>query len=329
MEIHNPQMLRILKFVAEMKKNKFPNAGSFAKLLHETDINENTPCCRSERTIMRDIAVLRKDFHAPIAYDAARRGYYLTSPDWDLEVPVQFTDLSIFLLGLQFALDIIPDPVRRRIDTDIRSLLTNGKNNVQELSEAMLDSFICSSGTKSSVDPEIFRKVFIAWSQCQTITFCHTTSEGTVSEHKFEPHIISFFKGTWFIKGFEADSREVNCHAIQHLNRIRYVDCFVCKDRNLIKRTRKYGLFETPRIGNIKLRCAPSMAAALHEQQKVRKYRMITEDDGSVILFMKPEDENAVLRWVLSEAGKIEILQPETLRKKAAYCAAKILIINS
>ena len=44
---------------------------------------------------------------------------------------------------------------------------------------------------------------------------------------------------------------------------------------------------------------------------------------------MKPEDENAVLRWVLSEAGKIEILQPETLRKKVADCAAKILIINS
>ena len=68
MEIHNPQMLRILKFVAEMKKNKFPNAGSFAKLLHETDINENTPCCRSERTIMRDIAVLRKDFIKRLKY---------------------------------------------------------------------------------------------------------------------------------------------------------------------------------------------------------------------------------------------------------------------
>ena len=105
--------------------------------------------------------------------------------------------------------------------------------------------------------------------------------------------------------------------------------CFKKKDRNLIERTRRCGLFETPRIDGIKLRCDASMAMGLREQQKARKYKMEIQDDGSVILTMKPEAEISVLRWVLSEGGKIEVLYPEDLRRKAARAGKKLFEINS
>lgn len=244
---------------------------------------------------------MKNEFKAPIYFDYEAKGYYLKNLEWDFETPVKDTDLNIFLLGLRIALDIIPEPLRGKIDSDIKTILC--ENNVEELSEAMIDSFISNSGTKSTIDPDVFRKIFGAWQNCQTISFVHTQPDGITSQHKFEPHIISFFKGSWYIKGYEAESRQVNCYAIQRLSEIKYIGCFDFKDKNLIERTTRHGLFETPRVDGIRLRCEPSMAITLQEQQKVRKYKMEYQKDGFVVLTMKPEDENAVLRWGLSEGG--------------------------
>ena len=64
MSVQSRQALRLLKFVAEMKKHNYPNAQSFAELLRKIDLEENIDCARSYRTIMRDIegkAVLSGD----------------------------------------------------------------------------------------------------------------------------------------------------------------------------------------------------------------------------------------------------------------------------
>lgn len=323
MSISSRQMQRLLLIIEELKKNQYPNRNDLIK-----KYNRCTDYSVSARTLARDIETLKNEFNAPIDFDYEANGYYLKNPEWDLDVPVKDKDLSIFLLGLRIALDIIPEPLRSKIDSDIKTLLC--ENNVEELSEAMIDSFISNSGTKSTVDPEIFRKVFWAWQNCQVIPFAYKHPDGKESQHNFEPHIISFFKGTWYIKGYEFESRQVNCYAIQRISKIQSsIDCFYFKDKNLIERTKRHGLFETPRVDGIRLRCEPSMATTLQEQQKVRKYKMEYQEDGFVVLTMKPEDENAVLRWVLSEGGKIEVIYPPELRQKVAEAGEKLLKTNS
>ena len=140
---------------------------------------------------------------------------------------------------------------------------------------------------------------------------------------------MSFFKGTWYIKGYEAGSRQVNCYPIQRLSDIQDVGSFASKDRALIEKTKKYGLFETPRISGIRLQCDASMAISLREQMHARKYRLEPQSDGSVVICMKPEDETSVLRWILSEGGKIAVLDPPELRRKAIEAGKKIVEVNS
>ena len=41
MSVQSRQALRLLKFVAEMKKHNYPNAQSFAELLRKIDLEEN------------------------------------------------------------------------------------------------------------------------------------------------------------------------------------------------------------------------------------------------------------------------------------------------
>ena len=62
MSIQSRQALRMIKFVAEMKKNNYPNASSFAALLRKLDIDDNIACSCSARTVMRDIEVLQNEY---------------------------------------------------------------------------------------------------------------------------------------------------------------------------------------------------------------------------------------------------------------------------
>ena len=112
------QALRLMKFVAEMRKNNYPNASSFAKLLRQADLDENIPLSCSTRTIMRDIDELRTKYNAPIEYDATNRGYLLLNPGWELNVPLMNDDvLSMSMLSTRLASDFLPEPIKGKANS--------------------------------------------------------------------------------------------------------------------------------------------------------------------------------------------------------------------
>jgi hypothetical protein len=41
MDIKNKQLLRLIRFVAELKKNNYPNCNTFIKKLRDIDLDEN------------------------------------------------------------------------------------------------------------------------------------------------------------------------------------------------------------------------------------------------------------------------------------------------
>ena len=150
MSVQARQALRLMKFVAEMKKNSYPNASSFAKLLREMDVNENMDCACSPRTVLRDIEILQKEYHAPIAYDAVRRGYYLKNRDWEFSIPIMGDELlSMTLLGTRLASDLLPEPIKTDVTTAVEKALTG--NSSEFFDEAMIESLLCATGIKAAV----------------------------------------------------------------------------------------------------------------------------------------------------------------------------------
>lgn len=55
---------------------------------------------------------------------------------------------------------------------------------------------------------------------------------------------------------------------------------------------------------------------------------MEQQPDGSVIIEQQPPIEHEVIRWVLEEAGQIEVLAPLVLREKIAAAGAEMARIN-
>lgn len=328
MSVQSRQAVRMIKFVAELKKNSFPNAGSFAKLLRKADVDENIDCACSTRTVMRDIETLQKEYNAPVAYDAAMRGFYLKNPDWEFQVPVMDDDiLSMTLLGTRLAADILPEPIRDHINQAMEKTLT--ANHSDFFDEAMIESLICATGIKAAVDPAIFKRVFDGWRQHQVLALTYKKPNGEESARKFEPHIIAFHHGVWYVKGYEYGTTNVKSYAIQRISSADFgVDRFET-DKKLLEETRKNGLFEYPKVENVRLHCDASIAFYLYEHQKTKKFKIERQEDGSLIITLKPTFEHDAIRWILGESGHIEVLEPASLRAKVAAAGKKIMERNS
>lgn len=82
MPINKKQLLRMIRFVALLKANKYPNCTSFCKMLKDADIYENINIACTPKTIYRDIKSLKEDFNAPIKFDASANGYCLSDYSW-------------------------------------------------------------------------------------------------------------------------------------------------------------------------------------------------------------------------------------------------------
>ena len=73
-----PKMTRLMKLVAMLRKNSYPNHRKLERALKNLDLTNTYSI--SQKTIQRDVQYLRDIYGAPIAFDNGMRGYYLTAP---------------------------------------------------------------------------------------------------------------------------------------------------------------------------------------------------------------------------------------------------------
>lgn len=327
MDKKSEQLLRKLKFIAEAKKNNYPNAGSFAQKMQAFEGEDGQPFGCSARTIARDIKDLIETHKAPLEYDALQRGYYLRNPDWEFSCPVFEEDfVSMAILGTRLSSDILPNPIKQDIDNAVAQ--TMAANKSEFFDTAMIESILCASGIKTSIDPVVFKALFDAWRQKQMVRLSYQNPKGEISEHEFEPHIIAFNRGVWYAKGYRFGSKEVRLYAVQRIVALQKGGQHFSTDRKLLSDTRAQGLFNYEKIAGVKLHCEASIAFYIHEQQKVFKSKIERQQDDSLIITLNPVVEHEVIRWILAEAGRIRVLEPQWFRQKVAAAGKAIMEKN-
>ncbi len=87
--------------------------------------------------------------------------------------------------------------------------------------------------------------------------------------------------------------------------------------------------FDYPKLRGIKLHCDASIAFYIFKQQKVFQSKIERQDDGSLVVSLRPTIEHEVIRWILGEAGRIQVLEPKSLRDKIADAGRDITRNNS
>ena len=144
MPVNKKQIMRMVKFVAELRRNTYPNATSFTKKLRNAELMENLNIACSERTVMRDLEVLKRDFHAPIRFSQENNGYFLENQYWEFQVPLQTNEAIMgAMLGARLAEDIMPSPVKEQIHNAVDETITN--NNSEFFDRTYLESLLVAA----------------------------------------------------------------------------------------------------------------------------------------------------------------------------------------
>jgi len=315
------QLLRMIRLVAELKENNYPNSVSFAKKLG-ADVRNQITC--TPRTIERDIEFLRKELNAPIEFDTGKNGYYLKRKTWELGLSEEM--MSSTMLGAQLAHDIMPEPLKSEIRDAVRQHLAD--NYSEELEDAFIESLLVSTGLKATIEPETFRGVFDAWRQRQSIEFVYQTKGEAPSNRLFEPHVVSFNNGLWYTKGVCLPGGEVKVFDIHRMSDVKLTGKTFEIDKKILEDVKQNGLFSFKKLNDVKLHCDKSIAFYLREHQEARHLKISEQPDGSVIVTLPAAVPHEVIRWVLGEAGKIKILEPSSLREQVVEVARKVIERN-
>jgi predicted DNA-binding transcriptional regulator YafY len=277
---------------------------------------------------MRDLDTLRKDFDAPIAFSPENNGYYLTNTCWELKVPFMDDEMVMSaMLGAQLAEKIMPSPVKEQIRDAVDNSIAD--NNSELLDRTYIETLLVASCGKTTIPPDIFGTVFQAWRERHVLHLTYQKgSTGEVTERDFEPHIVAYHRGNWYVKGVNLADDKVIVLAIFRIQKAEITRFEFKIRKDILKQTQEEGLFNYPKIENIKVKCSKDIAYYLYEQRKAKKLTITPQEDGSLIVILPPSTEMEALRWILGEGGNVEVLEPQWLRVKICTLAQKTAEVN-
>lgn len=314
------QIRRLVRICAELKKNKSFNAKSFAREWAKD--NNDSSCCG--KTIQRDIETLKREHDIPIRYNREEKKYYTPHNVWKFECPIwEDNELLAAILGAKIAEGILPSPLRENIRDAVNILLT--ENNPDFLDTAQIDSLIISSGLQVTIDPEIFKVIFDAWSKRLCVEITYTDKAGKTSNRLIEPHVLAYLEYSWLISGVCRLRDERRTFAVHRISNAVLTEESFEPDMKLIEEVKNGLPFAVTPIKDIKIQCDDSIlhlvkGRPLHKDQKITENK-----DASFTISVPSMTDFELLKWIFENNGKAKLLEPLTFKKRIAQTAKTIL----
>ena len=327
MALEHKQTLRILKLLTELKRARPVSARSFAEKLRNEDLNTGSDLACHPKTIQRDIEYLKLHHNAPIEYDKCNQSYRLSDPSWELELPMTEPEFMLHsLLGTKALRELAPQPLKGKMENSGQRA---SASLPAYISEEFIETLIFASGLKVKISPAIFKTIWEARENNRILRIEYQATDGRKSDREFEPHVLAYHRGIWYLKGYNCSDREVRILAVHRIVSVTALPTTFEFDTDLVADTEKNGLFQYPKLNGIKLRCDKSIAFYLKEHAPVKKFKFTSEENGDLIVTLEAAIEHEVIRWVLGEAGRIEVLEPVELRMKVEDAGKHIAMVNS
>ncbi len=322
MPINKKQLFRLIKLVAELKENRYPNCQKFADELLHLDLyqNENVAC--TAKTIQRDIKVL-KDRGADIKFDAKNNGFYLANRGWEfLCPPLQDEEMMASVFGAKVAEDIFPEPVKSQIRQAVDTQLAG--NTADFLDNAFIETLIVASGVKVKIDPNIFKTVFDAWQTRHSLDIRYRAPDGRISERWIDPHVLTYYKEAWYIKGFCLKSNATRLFAVHRITSAKITDETFTPDKKIINSVIEGDVYGYDKIKDVEIWLSPESARYVKERKRRKGEKLTFNKDGSAVLYLSETAFFEITRWVMAECGRAKVLKPVELVKEISRISQDI-----
>ena len=216
MPVNRNQFKRMIKFIALLKENRYPNTKSFVRLLQdeynrEYDFNVHSDKMSndnrakkhthkdfevieepfkkaavsnidnpniSSKSISRDIKYLVNTLGAPIKFDQQRNGFYLEDLDWKFgnALSVGRSEIDAVSISSQVLSHFLPEGSLAK--SHCVESLQEIIAEAQGISDmsASPDSFYVNIVDNVNIDNEVFDEIYLAWKTCTGLTIKYNSS---------------------------------------------------------------------------------------------------------------------------------------------------------
>ena len=322
------QVFRMARIVALLKKNRMPSAETLLKEYEKLEYEENQliRAKYSLRTVYRDIDSLKNDFHCPIAYDRAAKGYYLTDHNWEFNCPAQLSESAMLalVLGARIAEDVFPEPIKSRIGSAVDEILKG--NNPDFLDTTLVHSLKVFAESGAVSDSAVFPVVFEAWQKHRCLRIVYDDMKGDdATERVIEPHVLFLYMREWRIKAYCRLRQEPRTFVISRILTAEMLPETFAPDMEIIRSVTQDNLVSWKKYSDVKIQLTGevrkyAVAHRMHSKQRLRK------DGKGMWLFTIPEvPEQVVVPWILSQRGEAIPLEPPEIVEAVRRSAASIL----
>ena len=325
-----PKMTRLMKLVAMLRNNSYPNHRKLEQALRHLDPTGTYSV--SQKTIQRDVQYLRGVYGAPIAFDNGMRGYYLTNRTWKFETPqLEEDEMRAVTLGARLAETVMPEPVASEIRSAAETLLCGNPSGLD--ANAVLIALV-AKGARIPVEPAIFREVFEAWQTRRGLSVKYRKAmTGEVVDYVLEPQVLSFCDGLWYVKavivscgGETQPERTIRTLA---LNRFRSAAIFpghFKPDLRLIEEVNEGNLFNFPTVDEVVLRFTDY--AIPYARENYDPALIEEQPDGSLLVTVYDAIDFKIVDLVLNEGGAVQVVSPPELAEKVIEQAERVIRVN-
>ena len=301
---------RIKRLLAMLKENRYPNYPRFLAEMKRQDIAGTYNL--SARTLQRDIAFLKLEYSAPIAYDFEQRGYYLADPDWSVDITiVEDSEMRAAVLGARLAENLMPAPVKQEMRSAVDTLLAVNDKGMDE--KAVLLSLV-ALGSRAAVRPEVFRVIFDAWQKHQCVRVKYNPVTEAESERLIEPHAFAFYEGNWYVKAASrtkngkpvpAGQRRASTLALHRIRSAEATADIFKPNQKIIDAVNRREIFDFPQVKDIRLRLGPEARKFIGEQFDATAE---SRDGEYSIVRIASAPAYRIVNYVLVEGGDAQLL---------------------
>ena len=322
-----PKMTRLMKLVAMLRKNSYPNHRKLEKALKNLDLTNTYSI--SQKTIQRDVQYLRDVYGAPIAFDNGLRGYYLTDQNWKFEIPqLEESEMRAVTLGARLAETIMPEPVASEIQSAAETLLCDNPSGMD--ANAALIALV-AKGARIPVKPEIFREVFEAWQTRRGLSVKYQKGmTGAVMDYVLEPQVLSFYDGLWYVKAVivscDGETQPERTIRTLALNRFKTAAIYPGRfesDPRLIEEVNEGKLFDFPTIDEVVLRFTDY--AIPYARENYDPSLIEEQKDGSLLVTVYDAIDFKIVNLVLNEGGAVQVVSPPELAERVVTQAEQVI----
>jgi predicted DNA-binding transcriptional regulator YafY len=301
---------RIYFIDREIASGKFPNTAWLAKK-YETSIS----------TISRDIAFMKDQMNAPIEYDALRRGYYYSKPNY--RIPAGFTSAEdLIALGMaKSILSLYQDTPLYNAARDLLNSITAPL--AQDGKSDWFENRIVVPQVASAIVPSGVWDVIIAGlRENLTLAFEYRGmwDEG-YNKRRVRPYQLLFDGGVWYLYGYAEERREIRIFSLSRIkDPVLTGDHFSLPgdyDYRLGSGNSHFGVFTGQEKIHFRVEFYNESAVWVGERRWADDQKIEEIENGVIIDFTSSQFEK-VLEWVLSRGCTARPLEPEDLVK--AWC---------